>query len=371
VVGGAAGRINTTEFAEQLDMDHNYVNFTDFLWCYYVVAPCSGLLALRGYSALVAQRIKRRIGLARPCPNPHEIVGRLLLETSILIHYCGQKKRGEPGKKESNVATFCFNDFPFLSPAGQLQVAHLFVVKLDMGTKSMVCATLDDRELSANEAIILLSSYLVSAHHVKMHAMANWGCNSLSEDPFLQRCAVITTVYNFFGYNMFRHFLNGAYMTGLIRNRCAGLEEVFDTGLRAGVPFHANCSELVPHSALCEFVVKLRVYFLREFEVNFRNSMPGIEGEALFAGSVLHSLDHAMFEEIIPDSLWFDVGSESFGVMAELCTFVRFGFVEDIPFLAITKRYKDAKHPFFQKVYKRAASLNKFFADRMDVCIVK
>lgn len=361
--------LDISERAEQLDMDHNYMDFVDFLWCYYVVAPCSGLLALRGYVALAARKIRQRVGLARPCPNPHRVVGELLLETTLLIHYAA--KHIDSGKTECSIATFCFNQFPLLSPAGQLQVASLLAVELDLDTKSMLHATLDDRELSANEVIILLSFYLSFTHHVKTHAIANWGGNSMSTDPFLQRCAVVTTVYNFFGYTIFRYFVNAAYAVGLIRNKCAGLEGCFDAGLKAGVPFHANCRELMQHSVLCEFVIKLRAYFLREFDVNFKNDMPGIEGEALFIGTILHSLDHVMLEQIISDPLWFDVGSQSFGLMAELVSFVRSGFVPDIPFLTITQRYKDAGHPFFQKVYQRAARLNKFLADNMDVCIVK
>lgn len=40
-----------------------------------------------------------------------------------------------------------------------------------------------------------------------------------------------------------------------------------------------------------QFVVKVRALFLAEF-ANHKELFPGIDGEAMFVGTVLHSLDH-------------------------------------------------------------------------------
>ena len=80
---------------------------------------------------------------------------------------------------------------------------------------------------------------------------------------------------------------------------------------------------------------------------------------------------HASREKTLIDPLWLDVDDPKFGVCAEVGRFVRVGFVDDLPFIAFAKRYKDAPHPFYQAVYRHAVSLNKRLADSMDTCIIK
>ena len=91
----------------------------------------------------------------------------------------------------------------------------------------------------------------------------------------------------------------------------------------------------------------------------------------MFIGTILHSLDHTLMSWNLLDPLWLDVNDPKFGVCAEVGRFVRVGFVDDLPFIAFAKRYKDAPHPFYRAVYKQAASINKRLADNVDTCIVK
>jgi hypothetical protein len=73
------------------------------------------------------------------------------------------------------------------------------------------------------------------------------------------------------------------------------------------------------------------------------------------------------------DALWLldPKISPEFRVMAELGRFVRAGFVDDLPGLVFTKRYKTAPSAFCQEIYKAAAKLNTKLADNMDTCIIK
>jgi len=50
---------------------------------------------------------------------------------------------------------------------------------------------------------------------------------------------------------------------------------------------------------------------------------------------------------------------------------VRVGFVPELPALMFNTRYKHMNHVFYRKIYKYAASLNPWFADRMDAAIIK
>jgi len=41
------------------------------------------------------------------------------------------------------------------------------------------------------------------------------------------------------------------------------------------------------------------------------------------------------------------------------------------PWLVPTSFYKGSGHPFYEAVYRKAAKINKKFADNMDTCIIK
>jgi len=57
------------------------------------------------------------------------------------------------------------------------------------------------------------------------------------------------------------------------------------------VPSHAHLRDLEAHSEYMHFIFLVRERFLREF-TKVANEFPGIDGEALFVGTVIHSIDH-------------------------------------------------------------------------------
>lgn len=91
----------------------------------------------------------------------------------------------------------------------------------------------------------------------------------------------------------------------------------------------------------------------------------------VFVGTILHSLDHSLMDWNLKDPLWLDVDDPRFGKMAEVGRVVKVGFVSDIPGLYFHKRFKGSGHPFYEAVYRKAAKINKKFADHMDTCIIK
>jgi len=97
----------------------------------------------------------------------------------------------------------------------------------------------------------------------------------------------------------------------------------------------------------------------------------GIDGEALFACTVLHGLDHTMYTTQIKDCLWVDADHKEFGFMAECVQMVFEGFSKDLPLLPFNRRFQNARHPFYKAVYEGARTLNPWLADRMDTCIIK
>ena len=57
--------------------------------------------------------------------------------------------------------------------------------------------------------------------------------------------------------------------------------------------------------------------------------------------------------------------------MAQLGRVIKVGFVSDVPGLLIHRRYKGSGHPFYDKIYEKAATVNLKLAYHMDTCIVQ
>ena len=307
-------------------------------------------------------------------PDLERLIGTLCLEQSQVIHYFAKTKQGS---ELGNVAGFFFSDFPYVDNEGNYHVADLFAVDIDLDTKRFVKAKMDNVDLTAQETLILLWFNTIAAQHVKLHAMANWGINdhhSLKEtNPFLQQNSVVTAMYNFFGYSCFTGFFKTWEKQGLLSEEWSqkgGWVKCVNHGIKEGVGQHGNITDLMKYSRFVNFSVKVRTIFINEF-AKHKHLFPGIDGEAFFVGTILHSLEHTLMEWNMVDPLWLDVDNEKFGKMAEIGRIVRAGFVEDVPGLYFNKRFSGSKHPFYRRVYEKAAKIDKELADNMDTCIIK
>lgn len=216
--------------------------------------------------------------------------------------------------------------------------------------------------------------YTSSQAHVAVHAYANWGVNVEDDvDPFVRRMSIITVVYNHQGFGLFREMAWIFYPLGLVNHFFRdSIQEVFRHGLKSKVRAHRNLTQLAPHSRLVRFVLKLRPIFMTEFIKEKETLFPGINGEALFIGTVIHSLDHASLERVMTDVLWLDTTHPRFGETARLGTVVRFGFLEELSFLPIKVKPRDAKQGgFFRRIYDAATLIDPKLADELDACIVR
>ena len=362
------------EKAEELHMDHIYITFPQFLWAYTFIGPFSFILWMKGITVLSIRKFLCERGIIKPKPfDINKLIATLCLEQTQAIHYYARTK---PGSKLGNIAGFFFADFPYIDENNEYKVADLFAVDIDLDTKTFVKAKFDDENLTASETLILLWFNTISAQHVKLHSLANWGVN-LNEalkdtNPFLLRNSIVTTVYNYFGYSGFRTLIEGFEKRGLLSTGWDpdALVKCFDHGIKENIWQHSQIDELLPYSRFVNFIVKVRAIFFNEFSKH-KHLFPGIHGEAMFVGTILHSLDHTLAHWNLEDPLWLDVKDPRFGRMAELGRIVRVGFVEDIPFLYFHKRFKGSGHPFYDAVYRKAAKIDKELADNMDTCIIK
>lgn len=360
--------------AASLNMDHVYISFPHFLWAYIFIGPNSFYLWMKGVTILQIRDYLHKRGIIKPKPFViEELIATLCLEQTQAIHYYARTK---PDSKLGNIAGFFFADFPYLDENCEYQVADLFAVDIDLDTKRFVKAKFDDENLTASETLILLWFNTISAQHVKLHSLANWGVN-LSDaiedtNPFLQRNSIVSTIYNYFGYSCFRNFIEGWKKRGLLSPNWKpdAIVHCFNHGIDDNIWQHSQIDELVPYSRFVKFIVKARAIFFSEF-AKHKDLFPGVHGEAMFVGTILHSLDHTLMDWNLEDPLWLDVNDPRFGLMAELGRIVKVGFVSDVPYLYFQKRYKGSGHPFYDAVYEKTAKIDKELADNMDTCIIK
>ena len=348
----------------------SYVSFSDFLWAYTFIGPFSVLMWKCGTIILRIRQFLWKRGLIKPMGCDYEaLCAKLLLEQTQAVHYYS---------RTGNIAGFFFANFPYVDNDCNFKTADLFAVDIDLNTKRLVKAKLDGINLDAKETVILLWFNTIGAQHVKIHAMANWGVivdEALADvNPFFRRNSVATVMYNYFGYTSFNGFFQtwvdeGLASPGWLKPE-KPLVQSFNHGIKEGVWQHGQIVDLVKHSEFVKFVVLVRSIFFAELQKH-KHLFPDVDGEAMFVGTILHSLDHTLSDWNLKDPLWLDVDNPRFGKMAEVGRIVKVGFVSDVPGIYFHKRFKGSGHPFYEAVYRKAAKINKKLADNMDTCIIK
>ena len=137
------------ETAAELDMDHVYLTFPELLWAYCFIGPNAYFLWLKGVFILAIRVKLQKMGLIKPKPfDPAEIVGRLLLEGTLAVHYYA---RTDKDSDMGNIAGFFFQSFPYIDSNCVARVADIFAVDIDLDTKKMVST----RKLSYSCIIII------------------------------------------------------------------------------------------------------------------------------------------------------------------------------------------------------------------------
>ena len=146
--------------------------------------------------------------------------------------------------------------------------------------------------------------------------------------------------------------------------------------LRSGMPSHKNIGNLMPYSDYVAFIVKVRRFFLREFtrhRAEDPETFAGIDGEALFIGTVLHSTDHSQFAHTHSVGDYVSIDKTRTAALAEAGQLVVAGLAGK---LRITPQlfglsFSRSPHPLFSDTYKFAAKINRRIADNMECCIVR
>ena len=145
-------------------------------------------------------------------------------------------------------------------------------------------------------------------------------------------------------------------------------------GAQKTIKDHKLVSILKKHSSIVQFILALRTKwmiwnadkspnyrpgiwaavhwpsktftYLKVFQIfpKYKDVFNGIDGHALFIGTVLHSLDHYLMQKNT-DPLMFDIDCEKYGKMNEILRFVRSSFVEKPPGIIFRHMYKGTRDP--------------------------
>lgn len=366
------------------DMDHVYIRFAVYLWGMLFIYPNWVLYMTTNYAVRMGRINLIRMGwLSPPAPiDFQKAVGMMALETCFVLYFTRMVDEKDKRKEDHGkiIGEFVVPNFAYFDWKKNTHSEKNLVLRLDLKEKRMVsCFLGPNREISPKLAHLLLMFDRLTAH-VIIHALANWGLNPDAKDPFIQRMSQASCIYNYLGFTGLQNFWDLVEKWGItdvhpdgVNSLSDAVNWVFIKNLARGITLHSQLIILMKYSELVDYVIKLRNFFLIKFE-DYREDMAGIDGEALYVGTVLHSLDHSQSFEIglkQHDYAHYVTDVDEFRSMASMVRYGAYGMMEDLPLLSFDVKYRDAPHPFFRAVYERGAKLNKKFADIMDCCIIK
>jgi hypothetical protein len=385
---------DTALYAAKLTMDHIRITLSDFVWGMVFIYTGTTLLAIYGAAIMCTRRWLHKHSVISPIgrirssimlagtgtTDAAKLCADVCLETTVAMYY--KDINQEDGRK---IARFEINDLPMMilnptATVAKYELCHQLVMFVDLDDKRLIrtifkrSPNATNTELSSIDALCLVYFFLITACHLKIHCFANWGVDESHPDPYIRRLSSITVLYNHMGYEFYQSVVKRFSDYGIMVDHRQSIRAVFDKAADSGFPTHWNIRDLIPYSSFVRFLVPARNCFMRHF-ANHSQRFLGIEGEAWFVGSVIHSLDHRNLRDVIPDPLLFIGARPEFISMMEMDMYIWSCFAIDIPIIGgkylFPRKIKDSSDPFHKAVYKECVCLDKNYADDMDVCIIK
>jgi len=249
---------------------------------------------------------------------------------------------------------------------GTVTAGDLRIV-IDIRKRTILESTFLDKKLEIGDALSLTFLNGAVQTHPVIHSYANWGINPYSNNEFLRKMAICTIVYNNNGASLFPKFVGILRRLGVLRYTTRDVTRVVLHQGPHTVPPHGHLRHLTKDVQIVDFIVKVRKFFLAEF-VKHKDYFPGIDGEALFIGTVLHSIDHCQGPYVLDDITDFR-GSDEFLATRELATVILNCVTDNPRFTLFERRFSHAPHQFYRSVYQFAAKLHPRLADGLECTI--
>ena len=350
-------------------MDHIRLTFLQYLWGMCFVIPNTIILFMKGISLMLFRRwMKRRLGIDTTVKySPDAIVAEVVLETMLVTYF--------RDRDSDDIGCFVWHSLPAMTNSDELESFDVLTLFIDLKTRRFLRAEYvkngQSGSISSQDTLVLLFWNLVGNVHVKIHSVANWGIDPTAPNELVRQYSVCSTLYNFIGFSRFVPFCKLLHRLGLIESPCQTFLTAINIGINSGMHEHVKgLHHIGTHSKLAFFIFCARRKFLKLLP-KYKKDFGTVIAEALFVGTVIHSLDHSQMEYVVPDALCFEARDSYYQAMATQCRVVRAAFVQDLPFITWDIKCRDSRHPFFRQLYENVRYIDLRLASCMDCCIAK
>lgn len=361
-----------TNSVPKLSMDHVHMSFIDFMWCSFFVLPPMALGALiggpksSGIYGLLRNRFLRNLGLMRrmdPEAEAEKALVELCLNSSMATWITDITKSADDNEVFGTVS---IPNMTHITKFGTVNSGTLRLI-INFSTQTLAISEFQGAPIKVHDCLAILFNAFAGHSHPLVHCFANWGINPNAADPFIRRMSLITIQYNNMGFE--------SYSTTMQFFRDFGVANYIDhdtsrltTHVNHNFPNHAHLSAGIEHSEYLRFIFMVRARFLSEFGKYAANDFAGIDAEALFIGTVIHSIDHRQAVHCINVSN-FTPADERFAADHEWAKVTFNCFTDRPPGRLFDCRFAHAQHPFFRNIYKYASSINPRLASYLEACI--
>jgi len=362
----------SSPLAKQLSFDHLYLRFSDLLWLtWHATIPLLLGIAFGGPNTsglfgIVKMKIVERLG--RETKNSTELAEKKLVDLILgttLVTWITVVTSDDHGNL---IGQLLIPQATHVNPDATVTAGELRII-VNISKRTILEAFFMNKHLEFGDATALLFLAGAVQSHPVIHSYANWGINPSSSNEFLRKMACWTIYYNNLGMAWTPWFLGKLKRLRILKYTS---NEVTSICLHQGphtVPPHGHNLRLIANEVeFVDFIFKVRKFFLEEF-LKYRDDFPGIDSEAMFISTVLHSVDHCQAPRLIGINDFR--GSNDFQPTRELSTVILNCFTDEYPFTLFDCRFTHAPHPFYKSVYKFAASLNTELADSLECGIAK
>jgi len=347
-------------------MDHLHMSFIDYLWLAWFLKPTTMAVMLFGGSnssgvyGILKIRILEMFGYGETDSNSKtEIIIINLILNTVLVTCI----------RDLDNDMFCELFIPSATyfNCDETVTSGDISLKMDLKNKKVIEVTFSGKSLNLKDALILIVIALFGHAHPVMHSFANWGIDPHNQNTFLQRMAICTIKYNNIGMESFPKTVNCLKMLGITKyiDHDAARLSIHQTPHT--VPKHTHLLKLKKISKFVDFIIQVRTFFMSEL-ANHQEDFMGIDREAFFLGTVMHSLDHSQYFKLLQIDN-FRGCSEEFKANREFATLIFNCFADTPHFRLFECRFSHAPHVFFRNVYQFAANIDRGLADAMECTI--
>lgn len=362
--------------AENPHMDHLPLSFSDYLWCNFFVLPPAilhfiiGGANTTGLLGMVWRRLAQRCGDFSEEQAAH-MGANYMLEIASLAIWCDGVREGKATFSIPNVSRVVSSD-----PAEV--ISDTLTVVVDLPSRLVVEAAHGETHLGPHDVLALIFNAMGGSLHAVPHSYANWGLNTAEATHwFVRRMSVITIKYNNIGVESFPLVCDMFRSAGFTKHTSKDAVRL-TCYFNHNVPSHkyGSCrgkalQQLRPHSATVRFIFHMHNFFVKRFE-SHKHDFPGIDGTALFVGTVMHALDHrnaGYYGDNRAFSAPHPAKDASFAADHEWADFTLACATDRPPGRLFSCSFEHAPHPFYREVFAHAKRENPRLAGYMEACI--